>query len=53
MINKYSIQEHCKSFYYTGLVRKMLKDNSICEILSKAGELGRMEAFDAFKKYCQ
>ena len=47
------IQEHDNSFYYRGLAKLMLKDSGGCEDLSKAGELGKMEAYDAIKKYCK
>jgi tetratricopeptide (TPR) repeat protein len=52
MTKALSIEESENSFFYRGLARIMLKDKKGCEDLSKAGELGKMEAYDEIKKYC-
>ncbi len=52
MTKALSIEESENSFFYRGLARIMLKDKKGCEDLSKAGELGKMEAYYEIKKYC-
>ena len=53
MTKALSLKEHNNSFYYRGLAEIMLKVTGGCEDLSRAGELGKMEAYDAIKKYCK
>ena len=49
-----SIEENANSFYYRGLAQyKLNKKNEACDDLSKAGELGQTEAYEAIRKYCQ
>jgi len=52
MTRAISIEENDNSYYYRGLAKIMLKDLKGCQDLSKAGELGKMEAYDEIKKYC-
>lgn len=48
-----SIEEHDNSYYYRGLAKiKLGKMTDGCSDLSKAGELGLSEAYEAIKKYC-
>ena len=48
-----SIEEHDNSYYYRGLAKiKLGKKIEGCSDLSKAGELGKAEAYEAIKKYC-
>jgi len=48
-----SIDEHDNSYYYRGLAKNKLgKKAEACSDLSKAGELGKSEAYEAIKKFC-
>jgi tetratricopeptide (TPR) repeat protein len=48
-----SLEENGNSYYYRGLAKIMLKGEGGCEDLSKAGEFGKMEAYEAIKKNCK
>ncbi|MGM5471427.1 tetratricopeptide repeat protein [Flavobacteriaceae bacterium LMO-SS05] len=47
------IQEDSNTFYIRGLAHLKLKEKDLgCKDLSRAGELGKKEAYDEIKKYC-
>lgn len=49
-----SLKADGNSYYYRGLSKvKMMKFKNACEDLSKAGELGKKEAYQAISKYCK
>jgi tetratricopeptide (TPR) repeat protein len=53
MTKAISLMEHDNSYYYRGLAKIMLKLNGGCEDFSRAGELGKKEAYEAIKQYCK
>jgi tetratricopeptide (TPR) repeat protein len=53
MTKAISIEENANSFYYRGLAKIMIKLNGGCEDLSRAGELGKKEAYEAIKQNCK